>query len=460
MNNMINSIFNKFIPSFIRKKVELNPELRKIIGNINWLVLERVLRNLLALFVVAWVARYLGPEQFGLMNYALSFVALFSALSIMGLNGITVRNIVSNPENKEEYLGTTLLLKFFGSLSMLIISVIGIALIEPDNTSVQLFVLIVALGYIFKSFDTIDLWFQSQVQSKYSVFSRSIAFVIISILKIGLVITQAPLVAFVLMYALDNLLAALLLIYLYHKKVTFSFFEWQVKYDVMKSLLKDSWPLILSGIAVMLYMKIDQVMIGNMLGDPQLGVYSAAVKLSEAWYFIPMIVSGSVFPAILNTRKKSRELYLERMQMLYDSFTSFTIFVALITTFIAPFVIHIIYGVEYIEAAAVLSIHIWAGIFVFLGVASSKYLVAENLTKISFYRTFIGAITNLTLNFILIPEHGILGAAIATLISQMLSSYVLNALFKKSKIAFIMQSKSFNLFRVWNDLSKIYERNR
>jgi O-antigen/teichoic acid export membrane protein len=460
MNNMINSIFNKFIPSFIRKKVELNPELRKIIGNINWLVLERVLRNLLALFVVAWVARYLGPEQFGLMNYALSFVALFSALSIMGLNGITVRNIVSNPENKEEYLGTTLLLKFFGSLSMLIISVIGIALIEPDNTSVQLFVLIVALGYIFKSFDTIDLWFQSQVQSKYSVFSRSIAFVIISILKIGLVITQAPLVAFVLMYALDNLLAALLLIYLYHKKVTFSFFEWQVKYDVMKSLLKDSWPLILSGIAVMLYMKIDQVMIGNMLGDSQLGIYSAAVKLSEAWYFIPMIVSGSVFPAILNTRKKSRELYLERLQMLYDSFTLFSIIVAFITTFIAPFVVHIIYGVEYIEAAAVLSIHIWAGVFVFLGVASSKYLVAENLTKISFYRTSIGAITNLILNFLLIPEYGILGAAIATLISQMLSSYVLNALFKKSKIAFIMQSKSFNLFRVWNDLSKIYERNR
>jgi O-antigen/teichoic acid export membrane protein len=457
---MINSIFNKFIPSFIRKKVELNPELRKIIGNINWLVLERVLRNLLALFVVAWVARYLGPEQFGLMNYALSFVALFSALSIMGLNGITVRNIVSNPENKEEYLGTTLLLKFFGSLSMLIISVIGIALIEPDNTSVQLFVLIVALGYIFKSFDTIDLWFQSQVQSKYSVFSRSIAFVIISILKIGLVITQAPLVAFVLMYALDNLLAALLLIYLYHKKVTFSFFEWQVKYDVMKSLLKDSWPLILSGIAVMLYMKIDQVMIGNMLGDSQLGIYSAAVKLSEAWYFIPMIVSGSVFPAILNTRKKSRELYLERLQMLYDSFTLFSIIVAFITTFIAPFVVHIIYGVEYIEAAAVLSIHIWAGVFVFLGVASSKYLVAENLTKISFYRTSIGAITNLILNFLLIPEYGILGAAIATLISQMLSSYVLNALFKKSKIAFIMQSKSFNLFRVWNDLSKIYERNR
>jgi O-antigen/teichoic acid export membrane protein len=336
---------------------------------------------------------------------------------------------------------------------MLIISVIGIALIEPDNTSVQLFVLIVALGYIFKSFDTIDLWFQSQVQSKYSVFSRSIAFVIISIFKIGLVITQAPLVAFVLMYALDNLLAALLLIYLYHKKVTFSFFEWQVKYDVMKSLLKDSWPLILSGIAVMLYMKIDQVMIGNMLGDSQLGVYSAAVKLSEAWYFIPMIVSGSVFPAILNTRKKSRELYLERMQMLYDSFTLFTIFVALITTFVAPFVIHIIYGVEYIEAAAVLSIHIWAGIFVFLGVASSKYLVAENLTKISFYRTFIGAITNLTLNFILIPEHGILGAAIATLISYGISTFCI-LIPTEGRVAGFGLLRSFNLVLIFKKVTK------
>jgi PST family polysaccharide transporter len=445
---MINSIFFKIIPSFIRKKVELNPELRRIIGNINWLVLEKVLRNLVGLFIFAWVARYLGPEQFGLMNYALSFVALFSVLATLGLNHITIRNIVSNPENKEDYLGTTLLLKFFGSLSMLIISVIGIALIEPDNTSVQLFVLIVALGYIFKSFDTIDLWFQSQVQSKYSVFSRSIAFVIISILKIGLVITQAPLVAFVLMYALDNLLAALLLIYLYHKKVTFSFFEWQVKYDVMKSLLKDSWPLILSGIAVMLYMKIDQVMIGNMLGDSQLGFYSAAVKLSESWYFISMIVSGSVFPAILKTRKKSRELYLERLQMLYDSFTLVSISIALIITLLAPFIIHIIYGAEYIEAATILSIHIWAGVFVFLGVASSKYLVAENLTKISFYRTIIGAITNVVLNIILIPISGILGAAAATLISYLFSAYIPNLLFKESRIVFIMQTKSFNLFRI------------
>jgi O-antigen/teichoic acid export membrane protein len=195
-------------------------------------------------------------------------------------------------------------------------------------------------------------------------------------------------------------------------------------------------------------MKIDQVMIGNMLGDSQLGFYSAAVKLSESWYFISMIVSGSVFPAILKTRKKSRELYLERLQMLYDSFTLVSISIALIITLLAPFIIHIIYGAEYIEAATILSIHIWAGVFVFLGVASSKYLVAENLTKISFYRTIIGAITNVVLNIILIPISGILGAAAATLISYLFSAYIPNLLFKESRIVFIMQTKSFNLFRI------------
>lgn len=435
------------MPSFIRKKVEHSQDLRKIIGNINWLTFENIFRNLIGLFVFAWVARYLGPGQFGLMNYALAFVALFSALATLGLDNITIRNIVSDSEKKGEYLGSTLLLKFIGSLIMLIVSVIGIFLIEPGDTLVQLFVIIIALGYIFKSFDTIDLWFQSQVQSKYSVFSRSITFVVISILKVGLVITQAPLIAFVLMYTFDSLLAAVLLVYLYHKKATFSFFEWKIKYDVMKSLLNDSWPLILSGIAIMVYVKIDQVMIGNMIGDTQLGIYSAAVKLSEAWYFIPMIISGSVFPAILSARKKSRELYLERMQMLYDSFTWFAIFGALITTLMAPFIIKFLYGADYSGAATVLSIHIWAGVFVFLGVASSKYLVAENLTKISFYRTFIGAITNIILNIILIPTYGILGAAIATLISYGVSTFCI-LIPVKGRVAGFSLLRSFNITKI------------
>jgi len=445
---MITKTIIKIMPPSIRNKIEHNYELRKIMGNINWLTFENILRNLIGLFVFAWVARYLGPEQFGLMNYALAFVALFAALATLGLDNIVIRNIVSNPEKEKEYLGSTLVLKFFGSLVMLLLCVISIFLIEPVNTLTQLFVFIIAFGYIFNSFDTIDFWFQSQVQSKYSVYSRSFAFLITSALKISFIVTQAPLIAFVLMFLLDSLVTAIFLIYFYHKKTKVSLFEWKIKYGLMKDLLKDSWPLILSGIAIMIYMRIDQVMIGIMLGDAQLGIYSAAVKLSEAWYFIPMIIAGSVFPAILKAREKSRELYLHRLQILYDSFTWFTIIGALIITYLSGFIIKTIYGSEYLGAANVLSVLIFSGIFSFLGVASSQYLVAENLTKISFYRTLIGAVINVILNLMLIPTFGIIGAAFATLVSYMCAAYLLNVLFQKSRIIFMMQTKTLDIFRI------------
>jgi O-antigen/teichoic acid export membrane protein len=254
-------------------------------------------------------------------------------------------------------------------------------------------------------------------------------------------------VAFVWMFTLDFFIASLLLLYFYHKKVSDSIFEWKIKTKTVKNLLKDSWPLMLSGVAVVIYMKIDQVMIGNMLGEKELGIYSSAVKISEAWYFIPMIISSSVFPSILRVRKKSKELYLRRIQMLYDFFTWFTIGVALIVTFLSPFIINILYGSEYAMASTVLSIHIWAGVFVFLGVASSNYLIAENLTKITFGRTFIGALANIFLNLILIPFFGIVGSAMATLISYILVTFSI-VFFKSTRINFFMLIKSFNIFRI------------
>jgi O-antigen/teichoic acid export membrane protein len=415
-------------------------------GNINWLTFENILRNLIGVFVFAWVARYLGPEQFGLMNYAVALVALFSVFSTLGLDNILIREIVSSPEKRKEYLGSALLLKFIGAFVLIITATLASYFINSENTVITFFVFIVSLGYIFKSFDVIDLWFKSQVKSKYSVYSRATSFFVVSVIKIILILTQAPLVAFVWMFTLDFFIAALLLIYFYSQKVPDSMLDWKVRIKTAKNLLKDSWPLMLSGVAVVIYMKIDQVMIGNMLGEKELGIYSSAVKLSEAWYFVPMIISSSVFPSILRVRKKSKELYLRRIQMLYDFFTWFTIGVALIVTFLSPFIINILYGSEYAMASTVLSIHIWAGVFVFLGVASSNYLIAENLTKITFYRTLAGVTVNIFLNLILVPFYGIMGAAFATLVSQFVSAFFSNLFFKKSRIIFIMFLKSLNLF--------------
>jgi O-antigen/teichoic acid export membrane protein len=417
-------------------------------GNINWLTFENILRNLIGVFVFAWVARYLGPEQFGLMNYAVALVALFSVFSTLGLDNILIREIVSSPEKRKEYLGSALLLKFIGAFVLIITATLASYFINSENTVITFFVFIVSLGYIFKSFDVIDLWFKSQVKSKYSVYSRATSFFVVSVIKIILILTQAPLVAFVWMFTLDFFIAALLLIYFYSQKVPDSMLDWKVRIKTAKNLLKDSWPLMLSGVAVVIYMKIDQVMIGNMLGEKELGIYSSAVKISEAWYFVPMIISSSVFPSILRVRKKSKELYLRRIQMLYDFFTWFTIGVALIVTFLSPYIINILYGSEYAMASTVLSIHIWAGVFVFLGVVNGNYLVSENLTKIIFGRTLVGMILNIILNIFFIPNYGIYGAAFATLLSQLYLGVLSLFVFKKSRMLFFMITKSFNLIRI------------
>jgi len=189
-------------------------------------------------------------------------------------------------------------------------------------------------------------------------------------------------------------------------------------------LLRDSWPLILSGMVISIYMKIDQVMIKEMLGAQQVGHYAAAVKLSEAWYFIPMAITSHVFPAIINAKKQSEELYYQRLQKLYNLMVWLAVAIALPTTFLAPWVIRVLYGEAFLPAAGVLSIHIWASVFVFLGVASGKWFLCENYIKKNFYRTLFGMVINAVLNLILIPLYGIYGAAVATLLGQMAANLI------------------------------------
>jgi O-antigen/teichoic acid export membrane protein len=221
--------------------------------------------------------------------------------------------------------------------------------------------------------------------------------------------------------------------------------SWQFQKEVAVQLLKDSWPLILSGLVISIYMRIDQVMIKEMLDSDAVGQYSAAVRLSEVWYFIPMAIASSLFPAIINAKKQSEALYYERLQKLYDMMAWMAIAIALPMTFLSDWIIHLLYGEAYADAGKVLMIHIWAGVFVFLGVASSKWFVTENLQKYSFYRTLAGAVINIALNYILIPIYSIYGAAFATLISQAIASYLYNATNKKILITFKLQTNALFL---------------
>ena len=409
---------------------------RRYFTNTSWMFSEQILRIIAAFFVGVWVARYLGPEQFGIFSYVLAFVAIFGGIAKLGLDNIVVRDMVNAPEKRDVYLGTAFWLKLIGAFVTLGIVAIVVQFTSNDVTT-NLFIFIIASGLVFQSFEVIDFYFQSKVLSKFVSICKMTQLFLSSLLKIYFVLIKADLFWFVLVSLIDQITLSISL-YIAYKYQRLGSFLKHFDLTVGKKLLLDSWPLILSSIAIMVYMRIDQVMIKEMLNARAVGLYSAAVKLSEVWYFVPMIITNSLFPAIVNAKKQSEELYYKRLQRLYTLMIWIAIAIVLPMVFFSDWIINCLYGSAYNEASSVLKIYVWAGVFVFLGVASSQYLIVQNYTRISFFRTFLGAIVNVILNIILIPKYEINGAAMATLVSYFVATFSIGFIPKTSKQAVLM----------------------
>ena len=444
----MNQSWTRYLPGFVRKRIEGRQDLQQVIGNTGWLFSDKILRMGVGLLVGAWVARYLGPAQYGLMNYAGSFIALFSVLSTLGLDGVVVRNIVRDPVSRDEVLGTAFVLKVIGGVATLVLSFATILIIRPGDVLVRWLVGILASGTIFQALDTIDFWFQSQVQSKFTVYARNGAFLTVAAVRVLLIFLKAPLLAFALANTAEIALAALGLIIVYRRS-GLSVFSWKFRFASVKTLLRDSGPLILSGIVIMIYMRIDQVMLGQMIGDHEVGIYSAAVRLAETWYFIPMSVSASVFPSIVEAKALGDARFYKRLQKFYNLMALMGYAVAVPVTFVAGWVIKIIFGASYSKAGPMLAVLIWAGLFVNLGVARGAFLTTMNWTRVYFMTVSLGSIVNVALNLILIPRYGGLGASIATLIAYWVaahgSCYVYKPLFKTGN----MMTRALVCPKIW-----------
>jgi O-antigen/teichoic acid export membrane protein len=282
------------------------------------------------------------------------------------------------------------------------------------------------------------------VIAKFSSCAKFGAMFASSMLKVWLIWIQAPLLWFAWAFVLENALLSVFLVIFYNVK-KLGIYRWKFKKKLAFDLLHDSWPLILSSLAIMVYMRIDQVMIKAILDNKSVGNYAVAVKISEAFYFIPLAINSSLFPAIVKLKQNNDKLYKDRLQKLYDLMTWLGISIALPTTIFADYLISILFGEQFLTAARVLKIHIWACVFVFLGNACAKWFIAENLQKYFLYRTVSGAILNVILNLAFIPKFGIIGAASSTVISYFLAFYLSMVFFKPSRKNFWLATKSFNL---------------
>lgn len=425
----------------------------KYLKNTSWLMFGKILSMVISFVII----RYLGPVSFGDLSFADALTAIVAAVGTLGLDTFIIREIINHPEKKDEILGTSLVLRVAVNLLLIPIAV-GIYLVfhtltEKPGNPLTWIVLLLAFAAFFKSFNIIDSYYQSQVQSKYVVHVQNICVIVSALVKVLLVWLQVSLIWFAAALVFDGLILALGLIILYHSH-GFKMRTWNFSSTRARSLLKQSFPLILSGIMIILYMKIDILMLKRN-GSTEVGIYGAAAKISEAWYFIPTAIITSVFPAIIQARKTDIARYHKRLGNLYDLLVSISVPIAFLISFLHNFIISLLYGHQYDGAGLMLAIHIWSGVFVFLGSASSQYLLAEGYTMISFKRTAVGALINIGLNFWLIPLYGGVGASIATLIACIFSTFWI-LLIPKTRQQGIMMLKSLFLISL---IQKLGNRN-
>jgi polysaccharide transporter, PST family len=420
-----------------------SPKLKKILSSIVWLFFDRVLAIGASFFISVLVARYLGPERLGTFKYVTAFVFLFSPLSTFGMNSIVIRELVEEPFAKNELMGTAFFLRLICGLLSSLLTILAILLLPTEQSNVQLMVSIASSIFLFKSFTVIEDWFQSQVESKYPVLARNITLFILSVLKIVFVHYQAPLILFVCLPILEAAFYSLILIWFYSKNNSYKrIMNWTVNRARAIFLLKESFPLLLNGIAVGIFLSIDQVMLGQMVGKSAVGTYSIAVNLSEMWYMIPVIFSSSLYPSVIQLKHQDKALYEKRMQRYYDLMALLAYGVILCFLPFSRILIISLYGVEYLESVSILYIHILTCPFNFIGIAQSTWLISEGLQKFNFYASFLGAILNIALNAVLIPKFAGIGAAIATLISYAGASYFFFLLFPETRKNAFLATKS------------------
>lgn len=424
-----------------------SPSRRQVIANTAWLFADQILRRGVAFFVGVWVARYLQPQQFGLYNYALTFVALFSPLAKIGLDEIVVRNCVSNPSCKHEILGTAFILKLISGFLTLTLTLGVISLVEPNDVVTRWLVGITAAGTIFQAFETIDFWFQSQLESKYTVWAKNGAFWLLSIGKIVLIQIEAPLIAFACAGLAEIVLNTVGLIIIYQATGN-SIKQWHSSIQYAKKLLKDSWPLTLSGVTVLIYSKIDQFMLGALLADKsELGFYAVAVKLAEVFDFLPVIIYASLLPKLTEIKLNSNEQYVKRFQNYFDLMLVLWLLIAVPLSLGASLIVSL-YGESYAPAATILSIYVWAQFGTNFGVARNAFIIIEDKLKLSLYLSAFGAVLNIVLNIYLIPNFGAIGATIATLITYFIVTVFLNFIVPDLRFIGKLIIKSLNFYNV------------
>lgn len=423
-----------------------HPGLAAILTNIGWLTVDKIIRMGVSLLVGIWLARYLGPEQYGQIHYAIAITGLFGAAASLGLHGIVVREIAKKHEDAGQILGTAFVMHLIGGLIAWVLLAGAATMLQESKPMITIIVLLGGC-IVLKSSDVVKYWFEAKVQSRHAIWIETTIFIGISVVKIALILIQATLMAFVWAIIVEAALVAAGLFWVYGKSGE-TWAAWRIQAQRAGTLLRESWPLILANVAVIGYMRIDQIMIGSMLGSTEVGIYATAVRVIESFYFLPAAIAASIVPSLIAARERSNNEYLTKLdRVLSVSFVaSVMIFVPLAA--FSENVIQLLFGKQYENAGEILLIYAFALPFVFLGAPAGKWFLIEGMQRQALYRVASGLGLNVCMNFFLIPLYGAKGAALSTVAALAMANFLANAINPNTRPIFVMQCRALMPWRI------------
>lgn len=404
--------------------MKLGEAFKRYASNSLWMLAEQFLRILSGIFVGIYIARYLGPEQFGVLSYSLALSAFAITVSRLGMDAILIRELVHDKFKVRALVGTAFWLMVTAAA---ICYVLGSILVWNSGADIKekVYISILLVSPFFTAFLAIDYFFQSRVEAKYPSICKTFVLMGMSLVKLGMILLSAELFWFVVASLLDHALLAALLLNAYLSRKAPVFFG-ALDLSVAKKMLKSAWPMVLSAVAILLYMRIDQIMIRHMLGVAEVGIYSAAVKIYETWMVLPYVISVSLLPLMAKLKLDNEQLYVERITQIFRFVIWLSALAALTVFAIGEHLVVLTFGEAYRESSGVINIVMWAAVFAAMGSVSARYFNIEHMEKKIALRTVVAAVINVVLNFALIPAYGIYGAAVATLVCTCFANYVMD----------------------------------
>lgn len=402
--------------------------------NLSWLVFDKLFRATLNLLLTILLARILGPEKYGILSYLLAFIFLFTAISSLGINPLVTNKVIKKPKNFSGIILNSYYLRIISSIISYIIFLILIYFLSNKNLYYE-YAIIIGFIIVFRCGEVLFSYFEAKSLSKFIVLSQSIGLIISLITIIFILVNNLDFKYIFYAFLAESIIIFLLINFFYFSITNTKIIFFSI--NESKKIILKSLPILLSVVSIILYMRIDQIMIQNMLGEYSLGIYSVSVRFIEIFHFIPKIIIISYLPILLLSKKYKFKLL--KLNAFIFKISLLVVFLILLSS---DFLIVRIFGQEYIESSITTKILSFSIIFVFYGVVNEHWYISNNSQKYYGVYVFLGALSNVFLNFIFITKFGINGAALSTLLTYILIIFCFDNFSKKTKEIFNVKLKS------------------